>query len=280
MSTSKVWLITGASSGLGRALAETALERGDCVVATARDPGNVTDLEDRYRGRAIAARLDVTDPEQARASVAAALSAFDRLDVVVSNAGFGLFGALEELADEDLRREFETNVFGALHVVRAALPELRRRRSGRIVQMSSLEGTAPAVAGESAYAGTKFAVEGLMEGLAKDLEHLGIAVVIVEPGPVRTDFAAGAVVTPPESEDYADSVGKALEWFEQIAGSQPNDPVRVAAAIFEAVTSDEPPRRLVLGEEAVEAVREALDRRRRELDAWEELSVSTAIARA
>src|SRR4051794_22219727 len=247
MDTSRVWLITGASSGLGRALAETALEQGDRVVATARDPGTVADLEERYGGRAIATRLDVTDSSQARASVDAALAAFGGLDVVVNNAGFGLFGALEELSDDDLRREFETNVFGALNVTRAALPELRRRRSGHVVQISSLEGVAPAVAGESAYAGTKFAVEGLMEGLAKDLEHLGIRVTIVEPGPIRTDFAAGATVTPPACDDYADSVGKALEWFEGLDGSQPNDPARVAAAIFEAVAADEPPRRLVLG---------------------------------
>jgi NAD(P)-dependent dehydrogenase (short-subunit alcohol dehydrogenase family) len=165
-------------------------------------------------------------------------------------------------------------------VTRAALPELRRRRSGHIVQISSLEGVAPAVAGESAYAGTKFAVEGLMEGLAKDLEHLGIRVTIVEPGPVRTDFAAGATVTPPSSDDYTDSVGKALEWFEGIAGRQPNDPARVAAAIVAAVAADDPPRRLVLGEEAVEVVRQTLDERRRELDAWETLSVSTAFAGA
>jgi NAD(P)-dependent dehydrogenase (short-subunit alcohol dehydrogenase family) len=144
MGTSRVWLITGASSGLGRALAEVALERGDRVVAGARHPGAVADLEDRYGGRAIAARLDVTDPSQVREGVAAGLRAFDRLDVVVNNAGFGLFGALEELSDEDLRREFETNVFGALHVTRAALPELRRRRSGHIIQISSLEGIAPA----------------------------------------------------------------------------------------------------------------------------------------
>jgi NAD(P)-dependent dehydrogenase (short-subunit alcohol dehydrogenase family) len=280
MGTSRVWLITGASSGLGRALAEVALERGDRVVAGARHPGAVADLEDRYGGRAIAARLDVTDPSQVREGVAAGLRAFDRLDVVVNNAGFGLFGALEELSDEDLRREFETNVFGALHVTRAALPELRRRRSGHIIQISSLEGIAPAVAGESAYAGTKFAVEGLMDGLAKDLEHLGIRVMIVEPGPIRTDFAGGAIVTPPASDDYAGSVGKALEWFEGLAGSQPNDPARVARAIADAVAADEPPRRLVLGEEAVTAVREALDERRRELDAWEEISASTAITPA
>jgi NAD(P)-dependent dehydrogenase (short-subunit alcohol dehydrogenase family) len=274
---SRVWFITGASSGLGRAIAEAALAGGDRVVATAREPERVADLQDRHPGQAVATRLDVTDPDQARAAIDAAVAEFDRIDVVVNNAGYGLFGALEELPDEDLRREFETNVFGAVNVIRAALPHLRRQRTGQIVQISSLEGVAPAVAGEAAYAGTKFAVEGLAEGLAKDVAHLGIRVTIVEPGPVRTDFAAGAVARAPQSDDYAESVGKALEWFEGLAGRQPNDPSRVAAAIIEAVASPEPPLRLVLGEEAVQAIREKLTGQRQDLDAWEHVSASTAI---
>jgi NAD(P)-dependent dehydrogenase (short-subunit alcohol dehydrogenase family) len=271
-----VWLITGASSGLGRRLAEAALARGHRVVATARNPDAVGALVERHPGRAIAARLDVTDSDQARAAVEAGVGAFDRVDVVVNNAGFGLFGALEELADDDLRRQFETNVFGALNVVRAALPQLRRQRSGHIVQISSLEGVAPAVAGESAYAGTKFAVEGLAEALAKDVAHLGIRVTIVEPGPLRTEFAAGAVVQPPRSDDYAESVGGALSWFEGILGRQPNDPDLVAAAIVDVVGSAEPPLRLALGQEAVEAIRSKLDAHRDELDTWEPVSRSTA----
>ena len=273
----RVWLITGASSGLGRALAEAALERGDRVVASARDPERVADLAERHPGNAIATRLDVTKPEEARAAVEAGLAAFDRIDVVVNNAGYGLFGAVEELPDEELRAEFETNVFGALNVIRAALPELRRQRGGHIVQISSLEGVAPAVAGEGAYAATKFAVEGLAEALAKDVAHLGIGVTIVEPGPVRTDFAAGAVAQAPRSDDYAGSVGKALEWFEDLAGQQPNDPARVAAAIVEAIGAPDPPLRLALGAEAVQAIREKLDGQRRDLDDWERLSLTTAV---
>jgi NAD(P)-dependent dehydrogenase (short-subunit alcohol dehydrogenase family) len=276
--SSRVWFITGASSGLGRALAETAVDRGDRVVATARDPERIGELVDRHPGDAVAVGLDVTDPGQAQAAVDAGLAAFDRIDVVVNNAGFGLFGALEELSDEELRGEFETNVFGALNVLRAALPHLRRQRSGHVVQISSLEGIAPAVAGETAYAGTKFAAEGLAEALVKDVAHLGIRVTIVEPGPLRTDFASGASVTPPQSDDYAESVGKALEWFEELAGEQPNDPIRVAAAIFEAIEAAEPPLRLVLGAEAIQAVREKLSSQQRELDAWEPLGASTAIA--
>jgi NAD(P)-dependent dehydrogenase (short-subunit alcohol dehydrogenase family) len=275
--TSQVWLITGASSGLGRALAEAVLERGGRVLVTARNHERVAELAARHGERAVAAPLDVADPEQARAAVGAAVDAFGRVDVVVNNAGFGLFGALEELDDDELRREFDTNVFGALNVMRAALPQLRRRRSGHIVQISSLEGVAPAVAGETAYAGTKFAVEGVCEALAREVAHLGIGVTIVEPGPLRdTGFAAAASAHPPQNEDYVESVGSALAWFEDLAGKQPNDPARTSAAIVDAVAADEPPLRLPLGREVVDAIRSKLDRQREELDAWEGLSVATA----
>jgi NAD(P)-dependent dehydrogenase (short-subunit alcohol dehydrogenase family) len=276
--TPRVWFITGASSGLGRALAEAALERGERVLATARSPEDLAELEQRYPDRVVVARLDVTDPDLARSALEAGLDAFDRIDVVVNNAGYGLFGALEELSEEQLRRQFDTNVFGALNVVRAALPQLRRQGSGHIVQISSLEGVAPALAGETAYAATKFAVEGLCEALAKEIAHLGVGVTIVEPGPLRTDFAAGATSKPVEIDDYSESVGQALEWFEtELAGNQPNDPGRVAQAIIRAVDADEPPLRLALGDEAVDAIREKLGRQQHDLDTWAELSASTAI---
>jgi NAD(P)-dependent dehydrogenase (short-subunit alcohol dehydrogenase family) len=273
----RVWLITGASSGLGRALAEAVLDAGHRVVATARDPESVTDLERRHPGQALAARLDVTRPDDARTALASATEAFGRVDVVVNNAGYGLFGALEELDDEQLRRQFETNVFGPVNVIRAALPQLRRQGSGHIVQISSLEGVAPILAGETAYAATKFAAEGLCEALAMEVRHLGIRVTIVEPGPVRTDFAAGSVAEPSQIDDYDASVGEALRLFEQLAGNQPNDPARVAAAVVEAIEADEPPLRLVLGTEAVDAVRAKLDGQRDELDAWERVARSTAV---
>jgi NAD(P)-dependent dehydrogenase (short-subunit alcohol dehydrogenase family) len=273
----RVWLITGASSGLGRALAEAVLDAGHRVVATARDPESVTDLERRHPGQALAARLDVTRPDDARTALASATEAFGRVDVVVNNAGYGLFGALEEVDDEQLRRQFETNVFGPVNVIRAALPQLRRQGSGHIVQISSLEGVAPILAGETAYAATKFAAEGLCEALAMEVRHLGIRVTIVEPGPVRTDFAAGSVAEPSRIDDYDASVGEALRLFEQLAGNQPNDPARVAAAVVEAIEADEPPLRLVLGTEAVDAVRAKLDGQRGELDAWEHVARSTAV---
>ncbi|GIH19900.1 oxidoreductase [Rugosimonospora africana] len=276
--TTRTWLITGASSGIGGTLATTLLERGEQVVVTARDRERVGEFERRYPGRAIAAECDVTDPAAARAAMAAAVAAFGRVDVVVNNAGYGLFGALEELPDDELRRQFETNVFGSLNVARAALPQLRQQRSGHIVQISSLEGVAPMLAGETAYAATKFAVEGMCEALAKEVAHLGVRVTIVEPGPVRTDFAGGASAKSPEIEDYDDSVGEALRLFAQLAGNQPNDPVRVAEAIIEAVDADQPPLRLALGGEAAEAIRAKLDGQRRDLDAWDHLARSTAFA--
>ena len=273
----QVWFITGASSGLGRELAEAVLRGGGKVVATARRPEELAELTDDHPDDAIATRLDVTDPGEARAAIDAGIDAFGRIDVVVNNAGYGLFGALEEIGDDDLRREFETNVFGALNVIRPALAHLRSQRSGHIVQISSLEGIAPELAGETAYAATKFALEGTCEALAKEVAHLGIGVTIVEPGPLRsTGFADGAVATPPESDDYAASVGKALEWFENLAGRQPNDPARVAAAIFDAVDSGNAPLRLPLGGEAVGAIREKLEAQLRELDGWEHVSTRSA----
>jgi short-subunit dehydrogenase len=155
---------------------------------------------------------------------------------------------------------------------------MRAQRSGHVVQISSLEGVAPAVAGESAYSGTKFAAEGIYEALAKDVDHLGIGVTIVEPGPIRTDFANGAAVTEPRDPDYKESVGAALEWFDDLAGNQPNDPAKVAAAIIDALETEDPPLRLALGEEAVEAIREKLEAQIADLRAWEGLATSTAAA--
>jgi NAD(P)-dependent dehydrogenase (short-subunit alcohol dehydrogenase family) len=278
--TSRVWFITGSSSGFGRAIAEAALEHGDRVVATARTPERISDLMERYRDRARTVALDVTDPAQARAAVDAAREAFGRIDVVVNNAGYGLFGALEELSEDDLRRQFETNVFGVINVTRAALPVLRSQGSGHIVQMSSLSGAASIFPGEAAYAATKFAVEGVSEALAGEIEHLGIRVTIVEPGPFRTDFARGAKAQGVTIGDYEESVGKTLEAFEQLAGNQPGDPQLAAEAIIRVVEAGDPPLRLALGDDAIAAIRGKLDQQLGELDAWERVGTSTAYAAA
>lgn len=184
----RVWFVTGTSSGFGRALAEAVLEHGDRLIATARDTSTISDLARTYPERARVLELDVTDRDRVSVVLEEAVSSFGRLDVVVNNAGYGLRGALEEFSEEELRRQFETNVFGVLGVTRAALPHLRRQRSGHVVQMSSVGGVVSTVGG-GVYAGTKFAVEGISEALAKEVAHLGIRVTIVEPGPFRTDFA-------------------------------------------------------------------------------------------
>jgi NAD(P)-dependent dehydrogenase (short-subunit alcohol dehydrogenase family) len=275
---SRTWLITGASSGIGNALATALLERGERVTVTARSRADVSRFEERYRGRVLATELDVTDAEQAGAAARRTVDSFDRLDVVVNNAGYGLFGPLEELNPDDVRALFETNVFGALHMIQAALPQMRRQRSGHIVQISSLEGIAPLLAGETAYAASKFAVEGLCEALTREVAHFGVRTTIVEPGPVRTGFAAHASAQAPEIGDYDSSVGEALDTFERLADNQPNDPSRVAAAIIRAVESSDPPLRLTLGGEAVQAARKKLSRQLDELNAWAALGQSTRIS--
>jgi NAD(P)-dependent dehydrogenase (short-subunit alcohol dehydrogenase family) len=268
----RVWLITGAASGLGRAIAEAAVARGDHVVATDIDLAGVRS----WAGSGVhAVQLDVTDRQSADRAVAEAVAKFGRIDVLVNNAGFGVFGSLEELPEEQVRRQFETNTFGTWNVTRAVLPQLREQRGGHIVQMSSLDGVAPEAAGETAYAGSKFAVEGFSEVLAMEVAHLGIKVTIVEPGAVRTDFGGAAVVQPVGISDYDDTVGKAVAYFESLVGKQPNDPHRVAAAMLRAIDSPDPPLHLVLGPEAIQAVRDKLDAQLRELDAWAEVGAGT-----
>jgi NAD(P)-dependent dehydrogenase (short-subunit alcohol dehydrogenase family) len=275
--SSRVWFITGTSSGLGRAIAQAALDHGDRVVATARSTDRIADLERDFADRAVALPLDVTDPDQARAAIDAAVDAFGRIDVVVNNAGYGALGALEELSDEELRSQFETNLFGALQVTRAALPQLRRQRSGHIVQLSSLSATV-ANPGESAYVGSKAALEGVSESLAKEVAHLGIRVTIVQPGPFRTDFAGRSLQKTDPIDDYADTVGAARELIGQLDGNQPNDPTRGAEAIIRAIESTDPPLHLALGEDAIHAIRANLDDQRAELDAWAEVGGATGFA--
>jgi NAD(P)-dependent dehydrogenase (short-subunit alcohol dehydrogenase family) len=270
----RVWLVTGASRGFGRAISEALLTRGDHVVATARDADFVASFG-RDHPEALALRLDVTDAGAARAAVGKAVDRFGRLDVVVNNAGYGHFGAVEELTEDELRRHVEVNFFGVVNVTRAALPQLRRQRSGHIVQMSSLNGIEGMV-GAGAYCAGKFAVEGLSESLAAEVAHLGIKVTIVEPGPHRTEFASERSAAVADAiDDYAESVGRAREAFADMDGSQPGDPRRAAAAIIEAIEADDPPLRLPLGRMAFENIRAKLERQLDELERWSALGAST-----
>ncbi|CAO3440558.1 oxidoreductase [Azospirillum endophyticum] len=269
-----VWFITGCSTGFGRELARLVLDKGWRVAATARDPRKLGDLLAGHgdRGRAIA--LDVTDHGQVARAVREAEEAFGRLDVVVNNAGYGYLSAIEEGEDAEIRAMFETNVFGLAAVTRAALPGMRARRAGHIVNISS-QGGMIGFPGSGYYAATKFAVEGLSESLSKEVAPLGIRVLIVEPGPFRTDWAGRSLKQSATwIDDYDQTSGARRKQIAGYSGKQPGDPVRAAEAIITAVTADNPPLRLVLGRPALEGVRGKLRSVLDEIDTWEKTTLS------
>jgi len=265
--SSPVWFITGCSSGLGRALAAAVLERGHRLVATARRPESLQDLADRYPAHCRTLALDVAAAHEVGPAVARAAAAFGRLDVVVNNAGYGLVGAVEEVTDEQIARNFQTNFFGALAVIRAALPVLRAQRSGQIVNISAAAviGNYP---GFSIYGASKWALEGVSESLAAEVKPLGIRVLVVQPGPFRTEFIARSLERAPITiAAYEATSGKFLRFLETMNGRQPGDPAKAAAAIIAAVEAENPPLRLVLGKYALDKVRRKLAAAARETDA-------------
>lgn len=269
----KVWFITGASTGFGRLLAEHVLALGGTVVATARTPDALKDLELRYPATAMLARLDVTDAGQVEGAVQDALARFGQVDVLVNNAGYGLTGAFEEVNDAELKHLFETNVFGLIRVTKALLPHLRERRSGHIVNLSSVGGLV-GLPGWSMYNATKFAVEGMSEALALELEPLGISVTIVEPGPFRTDFLGrSGVAAKMTIADYNQTAGKTREYFRTQAGKQAGDPQRAVEAIVAAVSAPKPPRHLLLGKLALQRFRQKYDEFQKEVAEWEQTTV-------
>jgi NAD(P)-dependent dehydrogenase (short-subunit alcohol dehydrogenase family) len=274
MNTQRVWLITGASSGFGRAIADAALARGDSVVATSRRTDALADLG--RNGRVHAVALDVTDATQRDAAVAEAIDRFGRIDVLVNNAGRTQVGAVEETTDEELRDLFELHFFAPAALTRAVLPHMRRQGSGAIVQMSSVGGqvTAP---GFSAYSATKFALEGLTETLRDEVAGFGIHTLIVEPGAFRTGlFRSDAAYMSAEMPEYADTVGPTREYVRTNHGEQPGDPTKAAEAIIEALDADEPPLRLVLGDDAIGNIEAHLESVANELAAWRQLGSATA----
>jgi NAD(P)-dependent dehydrogenase (short-subunit alcohol dehydrogenase family) len=272
----RVWLITGASSGFGRAIAEAALERGDVVVGTSRNKDALSDLARDERVHPIS--LDVTDAAQREAAVAETLERFGRIDVLVNNAGRTQVGAVEETTDEELRALFDLHFFGPAALTRAVLPQMRRQGGGAIVQLSSVGGqvTAP---GFSAYCATKFALEGLTETLRDEVAGFGIRTLIVEPGAFRTGlFRPGAAYESREMPEYEDTVGPTRTYVRTNDGEQPGDPAKAAAAILAALDADEPPLRLVLGEDAIGNIEARLQRLTEELAAWRDLGRATAIS--
>ena len=273
-----VWFVTGASRGFGLEIARAALERGDLVVAAARDLDAVVRALGGHE-RLLPVPLDVTDAAQARAAVDAALGRFGRIDVLVNNAGRGLLGAVEEASPEEVRSVFAVNVDGLLTVTRAVLPSMRERKSGRIVNMSSVGGFTSG-AGWGVYAATKFAVEGLSEALHAELLPLGIGVLIVEPGVFRTDFLDPSSLQRATRtiDDYAASAAVTRQWADQTSHAQPGDPVRAAAAIIAVATSPKPPLRLQLGADCVARVEQKLTQVAAELTAWRDVALSTGYA--
>lgn len=272
---SRIWFVTGCSSGLGRALCERLLESGARTVCTARNVDAIADLRQRHGERAIILPLDVTEPESVQSAVQSALAQAGSIDVVVNNAGYGLVGALEEVDEDAMKAAFDANVYGVYRVTRAVLPHMRERGTGHILNVSSMMGFIGAP-GFSFYSATKFAVEGMTEALAGEVAGFGIKVTLVEPGPFRTDFRSRSLREAPAMEAYAETVGKFRRTLHETDGKQPGDPRRAAEAMMTVVGSDDPPLRLPLGEICLNGMRNKLARVKDELDRWESVAIATS----
>jgi NAD(P)-dependent dehydrogenase (short-subunit alcohol dehydrogenase family) len=270
---SDVWFITGCSTGFGRELAKLVLDRGYRAVITARELRSIEDLTAGREGRALALKLDVTNKVEVAEAVKTAQSTFGGIDVLVNNAGYGYVGAVEESEEDEVRAMVDTNFFGLARMIRAVLPAMRKRRHGSIVNISS-NGGLLAFPGFGYYNATKFAVEGLSEALATEVAPLGIRVLLVEPGPFRTDWAGRSLRRSAERiAEYAETAGVALERLTSGSGKQVGDPVRAGKAILKAVESEQMPLHLVLGKIAVETARSKIELLRRDVDAWEETAL-------
>lgn len=254
----KVWLITGSSRGLGRQLAESVLEAGNRVVATARRPEQLDDLVRKYGDRVRTIALDVTDPAAARAAVHTAVEAFGRLDVLVNNAGYADVASIEDMPEDEFRAQIDANFFGVVNVTRAALPVMRAQGEGRILQISSVGGRVGGP-GLGAYQSAKWAVGGFSEVLAKEVAGLGIKVTVAEPGGMRTDWAGSSMAEHPISEAYRPVIEPAVARLRAADGNQPGDPVRIAQVLIDLVEHPEPPVHLLLGSDAVAVARGVAD---------------------
>lgn len=273
---SRTWLITGGSQGLGKALALAALEAGDRVVVTSRKPDALASVRSAYPQRIETVALDVTSPSQVRDVVAAAVERFGSIDVVVNNAGYATSGSIEDFHEDEFRAQVEVNLYGVVNVTRAVLPVMRHQRSGHVVQISSIGGRVGGTPGLGAYQTAKFAVEGFSEVLANEAAPFGVKVTIVEPGGIRTGWAEGAAEpSGPITPDYESTVGAWQRRFAEYAGNEPGDPDRMARAIIRAVDADEPPRRLLLGSDALGIAIESEEARLTQARKWADVSRST-----
>jgi NAD(P)-dependent dehydrogenase (short-subunit alcohol dehydrogenase family) len=271
----KVWFITGCSTGLGYALAAQALASGAVVFATARSLEKLDDFQVEYPQSCFPLNLDVSRPEHINQAIAEAIRRTGRLDVVVNNAGYGLIGALEECSEEQIRGNFEVIVFGAIRMMQAVLPIMRKQKSGHIINISA----AAAIAnypGFSVYGGAKWALEGISEALAAEVKPLGIKVTLVQPGPFRTDFISRSLEKASTAiPEYAATSGKFASFLEKMKDQQPGDPAQAALAIIKIVESENPPLRLVLGKYAIDKVDRVNKTRQRELEAWKDVGLNT-----
>jgi len=269
------WLITGSSTGLGRDLARAVLAAGHNAIVTARNADSVRDLAEAHPDTALAVPLDVTNAAQVAGALRAGEERFGAIDVLVNNAGYGYRAAVEEGDDADVAALFATNVFGPVALIKAALPGMRARKSGAIVNVSSI-GARICPPGSGYYAATKAALESLSGSLRKELAPLGISVVVVEPGGFRTDFAGRSLQqSATVIDDYAETAGKRRKENDSTHGAQPGDPARAARAIITAVEADQPPALLMLGTDALTSIRAVIDAQLAELTAWEKTSLST-----
>ena len=270
---SLVWFITGTSQGFGRELVRAALERGDSVLATSRNPDKVSAAFPNASERLLVVPMDLQYPGQISNAVQSALIQFGRIDVLVNNAGHGFIGAVEEARQDEIDSVYETNVFGLLRVTRAVLPHFREQRAGHVVNISSISGLV-GMPGFGIYNSTKFAVEGLSEAMAHEVAPLGIRVTIVEPGPFRTEFLGSSLAVAGRTlMDYERTAGRTREGVATRNGNQPGDPARAAQAIVKAVTSENPPLHLLLGRFAYDLAIAKLDKLRSEFETWREVTL-------
>ncbi len=270
----KVWFITGSSRGLGRSLTEAVLASGDKVAATARNTDVLADLVQKYPQQIFPVQLDVTDYNEVRKVVADTVAHFGQIDVLVNNAGFGIIGAAEAYGEEQVRNQLETNLYAPIEITRAVLPYMRKQRSGRILQISSIGGRV-GNAGLTMYQAAKFGLGGFSEALAKEVSPLGIHVTCVEPGGFRTDWAGASMTYAPTIEGYEDTVGMRTDFFKSGKFVPVGDPEKAAKAMVELAENPEPPVHLVLGSEAINLLKHADEARQAELQKWLPVSLST-----
>lgn len=271
----RVWFITGTSTGFGRALAQQVIAHGDYLVATARNIKDIEALQQQAPERVLTLSLDVQSEEDAKQAVQEALEQFGKIDILVNNAGYGLLGAFEELADEQIRHQFETNVFGLMNVTRAVLPILRDQRSGHIINISSILGLT-AFPGLSVYSASKFAVEGLSIGLAQELAPLGIKLTLIEPGAFRTKFGATSLdkAATQNTETYDETAGGIRNFLSDLNGVEPGDPERAANIIVQIAELEQPPLHLVLGRKALQDAKDKLGAQLSSIEKWSDVTIS------